>query len=111
MFYESRMYVSSLRYPLHILALSVCPPACPPVRLSVLKGGGGITPKGGRKDSIGKGSTHPSCPASTSLNLSARTPSIALSFAALSVLMGIWAAIPPMAWTPRLWHVWISSLT
>lgn len=54
---------------------------------------------------------YPSWPARTSRSLSARTLSMALSLAALSSLIGIWAAMPPMAWTPRLWHVWMRDLT
>mmetsp|Transcript_2846 Transcript_2846/g.4900 ORF Transcript_2846/g.4900 Transcript_2846/m.4900 type:complete len:200 (-) Transcript_2846:1060-1659(-) len=50
--------------------------------------------------------THvPSCPASTSRVLSLRTFVIAAVLAAGSFLIGICAAIPPIAWTPRLWQV------
>ena len=50
----------------------------------------------------------PSCPAFTSRSLSCRTFSSAFSLAAGSFLMGICAAMPPMAWMPRRWQVWIS---
>src|ERR1035438_4131792 len=53
--------------------------------------------------------THvPSCPARTSRNLSCRTFSSACSFAAGSFLIGICAAIHPMACTPRRWQASIS---
>mmetsp|Transcript_19617 Transcript_19617/g.49853 ORF Transcript_19617/g.49853 Transcript_19617/m.49853 type:complete len:249 (-) Transcript_19617:984-1730(-) len=53
----------------------------------------------------------PSWPALASRSLSARTLASAASLAALLSLMGICAAMPPMACTPRLWHVLMSSDT
>ena len=48
-------------------------------------------------------------PAVTSRNLSARTRAMACSLAASSPLIGICAAMPPIACAPRWWQVWISS--
>ena len=47
----------------------------------------------------------PSQPSVTSRSLSARTFSIAASLAAGSFLIGICAAMPPIAGAPRLWQV------
>ncbi|MNN92658.1 hypothetical protein D3C81_2109710 [compost metagenome] len=51
----------------------------------------------------------PSWPAVTSRSLSARTRAIACSLAAASWLIGICAAMPPIACAPRRWQVRISS--
>ena len=56
--------------------------------------------------------THvPSWPFVTSRSLSARTFASASSFFAASSLIGICAAMPPIAWTPRRWHVLMRSCT
>jgi hypothetical protein len=50
----------------------------------------------------------PSWPAPASRSLSALTLAKAAWLAASSPLIGIWAAMPPMAKAPRRWQVWIS---
>ena len=51
----------------------------------------------------------PSWPSVASRSLSARTLASAASLASGSFLIGICAAMPPIAWTPRRWQVLISS--
>ena len=53
----------------------------------------------------------PSWPSVTSRSLSARTFASAASFASGLPLIGICAAMPPMAWTPRRWQVRMRSCT
>ena len=51
----------------------------------------------------------PSWPLLASRSLSARTFASASSLATGSFLIGICAAMPPIAWAPRLWQVLIAS--
>jgi hypothetical protein len=48
-------------------------------------------------------------PSPASRTLSAATAASARSFASGSFRLGMYAAMPPMAWAPRRWHVRISS--
>ncbi len=75
----------------------------------------GLSPSTASKASMAIGTrpgwaTHvPSWPSPASRSLSARTFAMAASLASGSFLIGICAAMPPMAWAPRLWQVLIAS--